>query len=276
MEQKIVLSEEEWKIDYSELLFKKPAEPDPEGMRAIFGGPAEPDQIISIQNRNDILLPERPEVKNGYTRKPDGSGAVVTTVEMPGVTPEMIIWWFAWHGLKDLRYRIWCPEKHYAILVYELDLARRLDDSIPLKERPWGTTDVVTEDVGAGPKTMHLSFLSPEAYGYDPELVKNADALISAVVSDPDTGMRLITFSHCVRRIPGGIEYCSHYWQGYSIDDEGQAYAASVPEGGFPMEVMLGNAMHSLEEYANLAEILPGLYEKYGKEKDLMRDLHKK
>ena len=26
------------------------------------------------------------------------------------------------------------------------------------------------------------------------------------------------------------------------------------------MEVMLGNAMHSLEEYANLAEILPGLY----------------
>ena len=42
------------------------------------------------------------------------------------------------------------------------------------------------------------------------------------------------------------------------------------------MEVMLGNAMHSLEEYANLAEILPGLYEKYGKEKDLMRDLHKK
>ena len=38
------------------------------------------------------------------------------------------------------------------------------------------------------------------------------------------------------------------------------------------MEVMLGNAMHSLEEYANLAEILPGLYEKYGKETDLTKD----
>lgn len=273
--KELLLTEEEQKTDYSKLLFKTPAEPDPYGMQEIVGGPVEPERIISIQNRNDILMPERPEIKNGYTRKTDGSGAVVTTVKMPGVTPEMIIWWFAWHGLKDLRYRIWCPEKHYGIHVYEPDLPRRLDKTIPLRERIWGTTDVVTEDVGGGPRTMHLSFLSPEAYGYDQKLMKNADVLINATVSDPDTGLGLITFSHCVRSIPGGIEYCSHYWQGYTICGNGEAQAVSVPEGGFPFEVMMGNAMHSLEEYANLAEILPGLYEKYGRETDLAKDHQK-
>jgi hypothetical protein len=80
---------------------------------------------------------------------------------------------------------------------------------------------------------------------------------------------------HCIRKIPGGIEYRSHYWQGYSIDENGKAYAASIPPGGFPMEVMKANAYHSLLEYTNLAQILPGLYEKYGKEADLTKDFYK-
>ena len=66
-------------------------------------------------------------------------------------------------------------------------LRHRLDDSLSWKERNWGTTDVVTEDVGADPQEMHLTFLSPEAYGYDPKLIKNADVIISANVTDPKT-----------------------------------------------------------------------------------------
>ena len=265
-------TEEERKIDYSDLLFKPLPEVDPKLLAEMELSPVNPSRITAIGQRNDILKPGYLEVENGYAKMPDGSGCVATKVEMPGVTPEMIVWWFAWHGIKDLRYRIWCPTEHYGIHVLEKDLKRRLDTSIPLKERGWGTTDVVTEDVGHGPQQMYLTFYSPEDYGYDPELVKNVDALINACVSDPETGIRLITFSHCIRKIPGGIEYRSHYWQGYSIDENGKAYAASIPPGGFPMEVMRANALHSLLEYTNLAQILPGLYEKYGKETDLTKD----
>lgn len=269
------ITEEERKLDYSDLLFKPLPEVDPKLLAEMDLSPVDPSRITSIHDRNDILKPGYLEVENGYAKMPDGSGCVATKVEMPGVTPEMIVWWFAWHGIRDLRYRIWCPTEHYGIHVHEDSLAHRLDTSLSLEERGWGTTDVVTEDVGNGPQEMHLSFYSPEDYGYDSELVKNVDALINACVSDPKTGMRLITFSHCIRKIPGGIEYRSHYWQGYSIDENGKAYAASIPPGGFPMEVMKANAYHSLLEYTNLAQILPGLYEKYGKEADLTKDFYK-
>ena len=54
---------------------------------------------------------------------------------------------------------------------------------------------------------------------YDPTLIPNADAIISAVVTDPKTGHGMVTFSHCIRKIPGGIEYRSHYWQGMGFDE---------------------------------------------------------
>lgn len=271
----LTMTEEERKLDYSDLLLKPLPEVAPKLLEEMEQSPVDPEKMTSIHDRNDILEPGYLEVENGYTRMPDGSGAVATKVEMPGVTPEMVVWWFAWHGIRDLRYRIWCPTEHYGIHVLEKDLLHRLDTSLSMAERGWGTTDVVTENVGSGPQEMHLTFYSPKDYGYDPDLVKNVDALINACVTDPKTGMRLITFSHCIRKIPGGIEYRSHYWQGYSIDENGKAYAASIPPEGFPMEVMKKNAYHSLLEYTNLAEILPELYEKYGKETDLQADHYK-
>lgn len=271
---KPMITDEERLIDYSEYFFKPIAPVADHLLKEMEKSPVDPTKATSIFDRNDILKPGHLDVENGYTRMTDGSGAVATKVEMPGVTPEMIDWWFVWHGLKDLRYKIWCPTEHYGIHVHPDSEAHRMNTSLSLKERNWGTTDVVIEDVGNGPQTMHLTFLSPEEYGYDPELVKNVDVIVSANVQDPATGMRLITFSHVIRRIPGGIEYRSHYWQGYNIID-GKPVATAIPPEGFPMEVMRSNALHSLVEYSNLAEILPKLYAKYGNETDLMVDFKK-
>ena len=257
------ITEEEKKLEFSSLFFKPLPEVDAKLLQEMEASPVNPARITSVHQRNDILKPGYLEVENGYAKMEDGSGCVATKVEMPGVTPEMIEWWFMWHGQQDLRYKIWCPTHHYAAHVLEKDLPRRLDKSLSLKERNWNTTDVVTEDVGAGPQKMHLSFFSPEDYGYDRELIPNAKVIVSANVRDPETGMGLVTFSHCIREIPGGIEYRSHYWQGYNIDENGKAVAVAIPEGGFPMEVMKSCAHHSLLEYTNLGIILPGLYERY-------------
>ncbi|MCI8895419.1 MAG: hypothetical protein HFI41_12360 [Lachnospiraceae bacterium] len=266
------ITEEERKEEYSGLFFK-PMEPvEPKLLEIMGKGPVDPDCATAIQNRNDILKPGYLAVENGYCRMADGSGFVATKVEMPGVTQEMVDWWFIWHGLKDLRYKVWCPTQHYGIHVLERDLPKRLNQALSFKQRNWGTTDVVTEDVGDGPKTMHLTFLSPEDYGYDPSLVPNAEVIVSANVTEPETGLGLITFSHVIRRIPHGIEYRSHYWQGYQINEHGEAVKTSVPEGGFSMEIMKGCAYHSLEEYHNLAVILPKLYGMYRDRQDRLED----
>ena len=150
-----------------------------------------------------------------------------------------------------------------------------MDQTLTLKERNWGTTDVVQEDVGFGPQEMYLNFKSPVDYGYDPELIKNADTIISAVVTDPKTGHGMVTFSHCIRKIPGGIEYRSHYWQGMGFDENGKETVVGTPPGGFQGEALRNTALHSFLEYTNLGQILPGLYEKYKDVTDFSKDIYK-
>ena len=270
-----VITEDEKKVDYSELFFKPLPEVDPALIAELGTAPVAPERITQLKERNDILKPGYLEVENGYSVLPDGTGVVATKVEMPGVTPEMIDWWFCWHGLKDLRYKIWCPTQHYAIHVHEKDFAQRMDQSLSLKERNWGTTDVVHEDVGFGPQAMHLNFKSPIDYGYDPEMIKNVDVLVSATVTDPETGHGMVTFSHCVRKIPGGVEYRSHYWQGMGFDESGKEMVVGTPPGGFQPDILRNTALHSLLEYTNLAIILPQLYENYKDEKDFTVDHYK-
>ncbi len=51
-------------------------------------------------------------LENGYTLAPDGSARIACLTEMPGVTPAMWEWWFAWHGSEALRYKLWHPLAH--------------------------------------------------------------------------------------------------------------------------------------------------------------------
>lgn len=269
---KPILHEEERNIPYSNLFFKPLAKVDPKLIKEMDLSPVDPNVATSIHDRNDILKPGYLPVENGYCIMPDGTGCVATKVEMPGVTPEMIEWWFVWHSLKDLRYKIWCPTEHYAIHVLDKDMEHRMNQNLTFKQRNWGTTDVVTEDVGAGPQDMHLSFFSPVDYGYDPESIPNVDVLISANVKDATTGQGLVSFSHCIRRIEGGVEYRSHYWMGYNVDENRKADKMPLPPNGFPIEAAKAAAYHSLTEYSNLASILPGLYNIYKEQSDMMQD----
>ena len=157
-------------------------------------------------------------------------------MDMPGVTPEMIDWWFAWHGLESLRYGIWDADDHYGAHVAAQDLERRLNPQLSLRERNWFTTDVVTEDVGTGTIVLDISFTSPDSFGYDAErLSKGALTAISANCGLHDPSAKLVCFSHVARAIPGGIELRSRFWVGWNIVDRqpvrvGQEVPAEVVE----------------------------------------------
>jgi phloretin hydrolase len=53
--------------------------------------------------------------------------------KMPGVTVDMLDWWFAWHSLAGMHYGIWYPPGHFGISISEKDRKKVLDPNLPVK-----------------------------------------------------------------------------------------------------------------------------------------------
>lgn len=86
---------------------------------------------------------------------------------MPGVTPQMLDWWFNWHLLEDLRYALWCPVAHTGISVK--NPACHLDNSgIPLKVRNFDRSHYPVEGFNVpSADTLEIQFFSPVDFGLD-------------------------------------------------------------------------------------------------------------
>ena len=112
----IELTPEEQAKPYAKYFTRVPAVPDPAQV-ALMGKPMDPAKALKPENMNDLLNPGYHEVESGWCIMPNGSGYVANHTKMPGVTLEMINWWFAWHALEDLRYKIWWPAGHFAATI---------------------------------------------------------------------------------------------------------------------------------------------------------------
>ena len=114
----------------------------------------------------------------------NGTAYLANLTKMPGVAADMFEWWFAWHGLNDMRYRIWDPEDHY--YARQQMPKKVLDPTVPMREKTWGTVHVVLEDIGAGPdlKSFLIGFVPSYAINFTLEayipllLMENAFAHI--------------------------------------------------------------------------------------------------
>jgi hypothetical protein len=233
--------------------------------------PLDPAKADRIQNANDLLASGHTEGENGYCIMPDGSGYVAIHHRLAGATADMFNWWFAWHGLEDLRYRIWYPEYHISARVDPEDRANILDPDRPLPLKFQGMTHHVVEDIGGGVlNAVDISFLTPEDFGFDMSRFHspNAEALAAAnvlakPVDAPADAPRLpVAFVHLVRNIPGGIEVRNRFWIGYQIVDKKPMLA--LPKGfAVPEEAAQGLFLHDVQEFANLGAILPSLYREH-------------
>jgi len=251
--------------------FDRPMVPPPQEIYDLLEkGPIDPSLALHINDRNELLDPGYLACEKGYCLMPDGTGFIAMLTKMPGVTMEMIEWWFAWHGLEDLRYAIWCHDDHLGIHVKPEDLERRLDKSLSLKERNWDTTDVVYEDIGTGPMLLDISFMSPESYGFDMDRFKEPSTLgaISANLGISETKTPMVSFTHFVRAIEDGVECRSRFWLGWQIKDK----EPRVVENKIPLELVEGLVHHCPKEYANLAAILPSVYAENAHIEDKIED----
>ena len=99
---------------------------------------------------------------------------------MPGVTGEMLDWWFPWHSVgSDLRYKIWDPEDHYFARAYPASYV--VDPNVPMNQKTWGVDHYIMEDVGPGPEFLKLCFKRPADFGYDESIIGTENVNLSYV-----------------------------------------------------------------------------------------------
>ena len=253
---KISLTPEELKKPYAKY-FDEPYPEVPSRVTEQMAEPLDPALALSIHNRNDLLNPGYLPREVGWCVMPDGSGYIASLTQMPGVTLEMLEWWFAWHGIESLRYKIWDPNDHYLARVSPAHLKRRLDPTLSWRERSWNTSDFVLENVGEGTSALRISFRSPESFGFDMERF-NAQRVtaICAHSGPPDWDVPRTTFIHFAREVEGGIELRTRFWLGWMIVNK---QAVRTDFAVDPARVR-GLSKHSPQEYHRLTKYLPQIF----------------
>jgi hypothetical protein len=262
------LTSEEKAKPYAKYYYMEPAAPSPE-LAALLQDrkPIDPAKALPIEQMNDLLNPGYLEVETGYCTMPDGGAYVAVNNKMPGVTADMVNWWFAWHGLEDLRYKLWFPRDHYAVTLSAEDRRKVLDPDRPMVLKFQGITHHVVEDIGGGVEDLYISFMTPDDFGFDMNRFKSpavatlvaANVMVKpAVVKGDVTGIP-VAMCHFVREIADGIEFRTRFWMGYQIVDKKPKFM--LPAGfSIPAAVPTGLFQHCIEEYASLHGILPKIY----------------
>jgi hypothetical protein len=134
------LNDTEKKEPYAGYYNRKPAEIPSTVIRDIQNGPYPEEFALSFKKINDLLIPGYLPLENGYCKMSDGSIFVAVLTEMPKVTGEMLDWWFWWHPVNPLRYKVWYPGSHFGTSL-DVNIDEYKGRKGPYGERYWNTTN---------------------------------------------------------------------------------------------------------------------------------------
>jgi hypothetical protein len=237
---------------------------------ALLHGPVAAALLPRLSDAPRMAAPGDEPVENGLGQHDDGSLFVAVRTAMPGVSPEMVDFWFDWHGSEPARYKLWHPRAH----VYA-EWSRAVPAGAGPHGRYVGRTSFVDEYIGSGLQRAAIRFLPPAELGFDPAAL--ADPREAVVVcarfglsDQPVDGGYLL---HHVRRVPGGSEMRSRFWFGgpYFAFRSGLRVGSFV--GGVARRVMGLGAdfaaqllVHCSQEMSHLASFLPALHAELGRE----------
>ena len=256
MGKKVGVSKEEMSLSYYRFFEQDLAAIPEEKLSILKGGPSEVS-VVPFAERN-LFLAGKDEgyCQCGYGKAPDGTGFVCNSTYMPGVSGEMLDWWFPWHSVgSDLRYKIWDPEDHYFARANRADYV--CDPKVPVREKTWGVTHYVLEDAGLGPGLLKLNFKRPADVGYDESLLgtEKCQSLVTAVGEGDCPAL----MTHKWYPYKEGILLCSRFWVGVGeVDGE---IVKVLPEGVSVPEIAVSGLFgHNIKEFTNLAAILPQVY----------------
>ncbi len=252
------LTPEQQKLPYAKYVdfpYSDPAIP-PE-VAATIQVPMDPKNALRIEDVNLLLDPDYDAPDLGYCTMEDGTGYVAELIDFPGCTREMFEWWFAWHGLEDVRYRIWDPEDHFGVHQSPQHLRQRVDTSLNWCERNWGTSDFIVARSGIGTTTTRISFMSPEDFGFDP--VKFKEQNVSCICCQgvrADLPYPTAPSIRFLRDTENGFSMRTYFWYDKCIINKQVIDLPKVT----PFETVKFQTTHCAREYHRLACILPQVY----------------
>ena len=253
--QMVPVTEEEKKGPLYKYFLRPLTPPNPEKYN-MAEKPSDPSLGLLAEDMNKLLDPGYLPLEVGYCQLPNGCAMLANLTFMPGVTPEMFDFWFAWHGVEAMRYKIWDHDDHYFVQTQNMEKA--LDKSLSLKERYWDTTHHVEEDCNMGKQTIYINFRNPVDIGFDKEKLAKFDGTI--VCSGGEQAPTIMV--HQCRAVPGGSELRTRFFMGYCVKD-GKPHKM-IPDGiKMPLEPVQALLKHNMKEFANLAAILPEVYAEF-------------
>ncbi|MDR0468693.1 MAG: hypothetical protein LBH09_01815 [Peptococcaceae bacterium] len=253
------LSPVQQKLPYAKYLdYPYPNPSIPAAVAAKIAVPMTPAKALRLDRVNDLLYPEYDADDTGYCVLEDGSGYIGETIHFPGSSREMFEWWFAWHGLEEVRYKIWDPEAHVTSSVSAGHIGKRLDASLPWKERIIGTahfTTHIARDGAYDPAVM--CFVPPEIFGFDMAFAKGENlSIVAALHGKADSPLPSLSSIRVLRDAEDGFVMRIYFWQGM-IPVGGHCVRVG---GEIAIEESAYLANHCAREYNRLAFILPHIY----------------
>jgi hypothetical protein len=177
---------------------------------------------------------------------------------MPGVSAEMVRWWFADYMQTTDHYVRWHPEAHVW-----MDWENKTAGEFV------GASHLVHEYIGGDLHKLRIQFVPPEEIlGVD--LADSGDLAVCARVGMLEEPLNVARMCHIVRDTAFGAEMRSRFWMGYVAKRDGNDEVTSI-EGLFGNTNIARRALvskvdtvalmqHAIEEMGILADFLPALY----------------
>ena len=191
-------------------------------------------------------------------RLPNGIYEVSALTEMPGVSAEMVRWWFGDYLQTSEHYQRWHPTAHVW-----------MDWENKTAGEYVGASHLVHEYLGDDLSKLRIQFVPPEDI-LGPVVLADDDVAVCAkagLLEQPLNGGKMC---HIIRNTEYGAEMRSRFWLGMVAKRNGNETVASI-EGivantylarkiGVRQSTALDLTHHAIEEMGSLAEFLPELY----------------
>jgi hypothetical protein len=249
--------------------------PRAEVLTAIARGPTDPRQALALGEVERLLDPQPLRVENGWCTLPDGVGFVAVRTAMPQVSAEMVDWWFDWHPRDPLRYRVWHPTAHRANSLQSRAGGEGAGGGSSRGKAHWGAVHHPVEDVGIGMVHARIAFHRPSEMGLVDDQLENEDVgtIVCGYVGDDRRHVRHTPMFHVfLHDGEGGLVLRSAFWLGAAVRPYGALGVLGerllnhrfMRRATLPAGLPRALARHCAEEYANLATLLPELFQRFG------------
>ncbi|PJI86471.1 hypothetical protein BC777_2841 [Yoonia maricola] len=223
---------------------------------AIFGW----NPFAQYRDTSGLLTEGYSKFETGVKRQPNGVYRVRALTRMPGVTPEMVRWWFTDYMQTTDHYKQWHSQAHVW-----MDWENKTPGEIV------GAAHLVHEYIGIDLSKLRISFVdASELLG--PLDIRGHHFIVGARVGMLEEPIDVTTMCHFVRDTEFGAEMRSVFWMGHVANRGGTGLVDKLKgvlgntwlaRRVLVREAVAVNLMtHAIEEMGNLSDFLPDLYAK--------------